>query len=57
MSHGQCLQKQPYEKLEVAERVAKLYTEQNKNGKKFRAYKCTICPGYHLSTKPLRKRK
>lgn len=50
----QCLSKIPYADLEIAERVAKLYTEQHNSGRTMRAYKCGICDGFHLSSKKKR---
>lgn len=47
----QCLTKQKYDNLEIAERVAKLYTEQHNSGRTMRAYKCKVCSGFHLSSK------
>lgn len=48
---SQCLSKIPYHDLEVAERVAKLYTEQHNQNRTMRVYKCRVCPGWHLTSK------
>jgi hypothetical protein len=51
---SQCLTKQKYSDLSVAQRVAENYTVTNYQKRTFRVYKCTICDGYHLSSKKLR---
>lgn len=55
---SQCIGKLSHANWEVALRNAENATKGHakKDGKVFRPYKCNICGGIHLTTKPLRKR-